>query len=331
MGILFSPFSSSFSPPAPPASSIDSLSDEEVYALIEGTDKTRSTCLNFPPDGNFFHLLTPSVWRISADAVVKEQDSPTAYDAYMIDFVQSRTSILTPKVRRVLPVRDAVRGGQWWIVMDYIDGRTLKLAWPMMSWWHRLRTVWTLRRYIQQLRRLSLPLPDKPGPFDGTDNALRCQGMYFSEDGAGPFASFKEMAAWYDYKRYCLQAFFHEQYGRRWSCPKFDMSHPLVLCHNDLTMGNIMVDRTNKIWLIDWGFAGAAPPWFEYAHLAGWETAAIPQDRPPKSWQFFFRFIAGNYRSYFKDYLGRLVPLIDSYPAIHYEDGYFEGIGLSPD
>ena len=42
----------------------------------------------------------------------------------------------------------------------------------------------------------------------------------------------------------------------------FDNSAPLVLTHGDRNLRNIMGDD-DRLWLVDWGWSGFYPPWFE--------------------------------------------------------------------
>lgn len=68
-----------------------------------------------------------------------------------------------------------------------IDGDEMETAWPKMSWWNRLWTVWRLRKSVRELHRIPIPRPNVPGPFDSTGKALACSGYYFTETGAGTF------------------------------------------------------------------------------------------------------------------------------------------------
>lgn len=109
--------------------------------------------------------------------------------------------------------------------------------------------------------------------------------------------------------------------------PIFDVSHPLVLCHMDLNMRNIIVDRRGDVWLIDWGMAGAFPSWFDYANLVAFARAARKEWRLPKSWLFFASFITGNYQWYEAEYLHRLRYALER-PGLDHPKGYFEMLGL---
>lgn len=41
----------------------------------------------------------------------------------------------------------------------------------------------------------------------------------------------------------------------------------LVMCHLDIHLRNLILDGQRKLWLLDWAFAGAYPPYFETANL----------------------------------------------------------------
>jgi hypothetical protein len=305
--------------------SIDTLTDEEVYTLIQ--NRSKDTAIRAPNELSF---ITDSVWRISEDAVAKVTYSPT--EAFMMSYVSSRTSIPIPKVRRVLPTRASDPDSQAkWIIMDYINGNTLETEWPRMSWWKRLHTVWWARRYLQELRQVPIPNPNVPGPFDDSGQSYECRGYYFTEDGAGPFHSYLDMAGWFDRRRFDVLAAIHSASGVVARYPKFTSSHPLTLCHMDLHMRNFVVDAEGRIWIIDWANAGAFPPWLEYAHMALWANAARDEARPPKIWTFFARFMVGDYRRYKAGYLDKLRWAWDRPGDDFFPLDYFSNLGLMID
>ncbi|KIY42902.1 kinase-like protein [Fistulina hepatica ATCC 64428] len=210
-------------------------------------------------------------------------------EVYMTAYASDFTTIPIPCIRRVIYL-DLYA----WLVMDHVKGETLDVLWPRMSWWRRLRVVWTIRGYIRQLRRIPLPNPDIPGPFNGIGVPNKCEGFYFTEDGAGPFNSYADLVAWYDLKR---QITSYYEPNNNAPFPSFDASEPLTFVHGDLNMRNIIIDKDDEAWLIDFGFAGAYPPWFEYAGIvlfAGMDSVH------PRSWAFFAPFMAGFYERQYR-------------------------------
>ncbi|KAF8916634.1 kinase-like domain-containing protein [Mucidula mucida] len=307
----------------PLPSSVDVLTDEELLVMIDAARKDSSTALGISDEHTV--MAGATAWRITPDAVVK---LAPAHEAYIMTHVASYSSVRVPHVRP----GEAFLLSKFWLVMDYVDGDVLETAWPRMSWWRRLWTVWRLRKSLQELHRIPLPSPDVPGPFDSTGEVLPCSGYYFTELDAGPFESYRAMADWCDHLRYCVLVGMHIHSGKfePHLYPTFDASQPLVLCHMDLNMRNIIVDRKGEVWLVDWGMAGAFPPWFEYANLVLFSRAAIPERRLPKSWMFFARFVAGDYRWYEEQYLHRLD---SAFGGSWYESvvprGYLDRLGLS--
>ncbi len=47
-----------------------------------------------------------------------------------------------------------------------------------------------------------------------------------------------------------------------------------VLTHQDISPRNVILDTSGQVWLMDWAFAGAYPPYSEAATLA--EQAQVP-------------------------------------------------------
>ena len=113
------------------------------------------------------------------------------------------------------------------------------------------------------------------------------------------------MADWFDRQRSRARMYNHMWFGGVISCPKFDATHPLVLCHMDIHPRNILIDKTGTPWLIDWGTAGVYPPWFEYAAIAVSVKARYWLGKVP-AWKDLVASataIAGDYSRYYDDYL----------------------------
>ena len=61
----------------------------------------------------------------------------------------------------------------------------------------------------------------------------------------------------------------------------------LVFTHNDLNMRNILLDQDGQLWIVDWGWAGFYPMWFEYVGM--W--LATQKDGYPDDWQTAIKFM----------------------------------------
>lgn len=233
--------------------------------------------------------IRPLVWRFTPDTVVKTQFPDS--EPYIMEIVSSQTTIRTPKMRRC--IYSETRGQH--LFVEYIDGVDLETAWPSLSLWRKLSIAWTIRGYVRQLRRVQLPRSDVPGPMDGYGDPMPCFGRCFTENGAGPFSSYDEMSAWFRRKlRIALSADDPQnpptpQKMAQWP---FDDTMPLVLIHGDISMRNVRLDKDGNVWLIDWGFSGAYPQWFEYSGMMAYDDGR----GTPRLWLWLAQFMAGRYQ-----------------------------------
>ncbi|TFK57712.1 kinase-like protein, partial [Heliocybe sulcata] len=174
-------------------------------------------------------------------------------EAVAQEFVRTHTSIPVPRIRRCI----ADGHGHGYMVMERIEGVKLDRLWPSLNTWQRFIVVWTIRGYIRQLRHVSSDYVcrDVPGPMAETPQLCNRPNLMTRDKPFGPFDSAPEF---YQY--------WNDQYKDKVRARNFclDDTVPLVLTHNDLRPGNIIVGRDGKIWLIDWDQAGFYPPWQEY-------------------------------------------------------------------
>ena len=216
-----------------------------------------------------------------------------AFEPYTMSIVSSQTSIPVPKVRRYVFWRSRL-----WIFMEHIPGEDLRDVWGSLSMISKLWVAWTLRGYVAQLRAVHLANRDIPGPLDGSGTSLPCNGHYFTEMGAGPFASYREMSAWFESK-YRITLQLEQKYDpdiakERLENPLyFDSSMPLVLTHGDISLNNIRLGSDGTLWLMDWGHSGAFPEWFEYSCILAYEN----NPKTPRAWLRLAPFIAGGHGS----------------------------------
>ncbi|KAJ3557893.1 hypothetical protein NM688_g1226 [Phlebia brevispora] len=271
-------------------SEFDGLSDEEAIAFLDTYDFSQR---QFVSESG----IQRPVWRISQDTVVKclgsrDTTSWRGYEAYTMSLVASQTTIAVPRIRKQVVWR-----GFLYVFMEYVQGEDLINIWPSLSWWHRFKIVWTLRSYVQQLRKVFVP--PVPGPVDGSGQALVCMGHFFTEAGDGPFSSYAKLSAWYASKRRITIALEKERCAIRksdYTAPDihFDNSLPLVLTHGDISQYNVRLGHDGTVWLLDWGRSGVYPQWFEYASIMAYDDFS---QRTPRSWLWFAPFIAGWYKS----------------------------------
>jgi thiamine kinase-like enzyme len=120
---------------------------------------------------------------------------------------------------------------------------------------------------IDKMQFLSLELP--PGPIGRTKNQ-KFEGPWFTDYGAGPFATLQDFEDWCNHK-IDVRIRFKQPPRRR---PRFRFREK-VFTHQDIAPGNLILDAQGKVWLADWGVAEVYPSGFEQAVLreqSGWNT-----------------------------------------------------------
>jgi hypothetical protein len=202
--------------------------------------------------------------------------SSSSSEALAIDLVRASTSIAVPRVRRVIQ-----HEGDGLIVMDLVqNARRLDLCWPSLSSWAKFKVVLTMRYYMQQLRdiRSTTATPGPLGP-----QPAKCHGLQFGYNPKGPFQNTKALADHFQ-KELGLAAY------RGYTPPQpLDESvfADLVFTHNDLNMRNILLDSDERVWIVDWGWAGFYPTWFEYVGM----RLVAQKDNYPDDWQTAIKFM----------------------------------------
>ncbi|KAI0311357.1 kinase-like domain-containing protein, partial [Amylostereum chailletii] len=203
-------------------------------------------------------------------------------------------SIPVPRVRRII-VDGKYRTAT--TAMEYIPGRQLSSVWPTLSYFQRLRVAYRLRSYVRQLRAIRHPRSTVPGPVgQANDPARICQSPLFGQviDVRGPFPTYRD-----------LSAFFNDRLARtlksKYATPglrfgPFDDSQPLVLTHHDLNPRNVIVGDDGRLWLIDWGWSGFYPPWWEFVAMRRQaENEELVMERKETFWDAIVPLVCGPY------------------------------------
>ena len=216
-------------------------------------------------------------------------DGGPAAEVLTMEYVRQQTNIPIPATRRF--VQDRLPDDTDWfyglglIAMEYIRGSTLRVAWPTLSFWNKLRVIWTLRQYISQLRQVTSKYSTRPGPPGGC-SALPPPGMIFYGT-TPPFENSDQLELWY---RYTIRK--GKSNGRLpRELPPFPDASPLVMTHADLDLGNIMIDESGHVWLIDFGASGYFPKWYEY--ITAVQIARVK--KAPNTWLALLPLVTGPY------------------------------------
>ena len=220
----------------------------------------------FHPDGLWDDcgiIRASGVRIITSDTVVKYGIGDLGPEALAMAFIQKHTTIPVPKVLRCIPdlwpENGTLIGTS--LVLEKIDGRPLMKVWPALSSSQKSAIVSTIQGYVNQLREASAHYPRRhiPGPMGQT--AQQCHGAswVFGDKFHGPFNSSEQFVDFLQQRSEISETVKPgHQHGR------LDQSQPMVLTHGDLSMRNILLGVDGKVWLIDWGFSGFYPVWFEY-------------------------------------------------------------------
>jgi len=249
------------------ANHFENLSDFEMKAIV---------------DQHAGYSAGPSIRRVAFDTTMKTLPSHEAYEAHIMAVVAESTSIPVPRVRRVYEQQQRTH-----ILMEHIDGIDLINAWPRLPLWRKLYIAWLVRGYVKQLRRIKLPHPDVPGPFDGTGKPFNCKGHFFTNDGAGPFSSHCDMREWF-HRKHRIAKTAQKRHGLKRSRAEFVDHDPLVLVNGNINPRGIRLGTDGTVWLMDWSLAGLYPKSFEYCSIMA--DGQLPDT--PRLWTRLAHWIA---------------------------------------
>ncbi|KAK2460139.1 hypothetical protein APHAL10511_007818 [Amanita phalloides] len=233
------------------------LSDAEAHRFKESSNYDMKAIVDRYAD----YSAGPGLRRVAHDTTMKTLPSHEAYEAFLMTFVAEHTTIPVPRIKRIYTQRERTH-----ILMDHIDGVDLATAWPRLPFWRKLYIAWVVRGYVKQLRRVALPHPDVPGPFDDLGKPFVCKGHFFTSAGAGPFPSHRDMCEWFHRKQRIAKVAL-KQHGLKSCQTEFVDSDPLVLVNGNISPRHIRIGKDGKVWLVDWSLAGVYPKTFEYCGI----------------------------------------------------------------
>ncbi|KPM35906.1 hypothetical protein AK830_g10680 [Neonectria ditissima] len=197
------------------------------------------------------------VFRIDPTTVVKRH--ATAAEAIIeletMRFVHANTSIPVPQVQNAYYDKKMEEGI---IIMDYVEGTTLKEAWGNFTETQKDSIISQLRGYMAQLRHFK-------SDFIGSINGTACNDQFFDDDpqGYGPYATEEE------FNQGIVKAMMKDNdYGfPEWRFVVWlsvMKGHDIVFTHGDFDPRNILVQGEKVTALLDWELSGYYPSYWEY-------------------------------------------------------------------
>ncbi|KAI8972611.1 hypothetical protein BD414DRAFT_389995, partial [Trametes punicea] len=139
------------------------------------------------------------------------------------------------------------------LVREHVPGEDLQCCWATLDNTLKQSVFEQIRRYLHELRRLSPP-SETPGPPDGG----LCQGrLWFSEWGAGPFATHQDLVDFWN--SLYPTSNDHSSIIESVNGP-FHTDYPLVFVHGNLSPLNFIWSPAERVlWAVDWAQAGWYP------------------------------------------------------------------------
>ncbi|EPE35578.1 Protein kinase-like (PK-like) [Glarea lozoyensis ATCC 20868] len=210
------------------------------------------------------HYGAVKIVRLSKTLALKGGRGVAPSEARNMKFVTENLSLSAPKVYRDFaadvpgPFDEGLVTGHF-IVMDYISGPTVQECWESLDVHQRQSAADQVASMVNTMQSRPLDLPS--GPVGATGD-LCFEGPWFTEDGAGPFPTLKDLEDWCNHK-VDISILFKDIPS---DSPRFKFEQ-LVFTHQDIAPRNNILDVQGKVWMIDWGLAGAYPPGFEQAIL----------------------------------------------------------------
>ncbi|ESK84352.1 kinase-like protein [Moniliophthora roreri MCA 2997] len=238
-------------------SDIDDWTDEKIMRELKSLVRNGQPALS----GNRVRLLTPNTVLKLELAHGHSTQSTQSIEGTGLSLVFEKTMIPVSRLRRVL--RPNME--RFVVVMDFVRGTLLSDAWPTLSIFKKIRIAFILRRYIRELRQKATASPTTPpGPATSEPAICFAPSIFGSKrERRGPFQTANELSAFlYEMRRKAGKHF-----SSVWLKEGWDDTQPLVFSHLDLVPRNIILGTDGQVWVIDWGFSGYYPPWFEYVAM----------------------------------------------------------------
>jgi serine/threonine protein kinase len=234
---------------------IHTASEEWLVELCQRVDKENGLIGGY--------RIGDRVVKLSHDIAAKFGHGVTASEAETQKFAHRNANpsiVHVPQVYRFFSRPDPQwDNGKGYMFMEYVPGQLLKEL-DLKENTDIIPRVAKIVAHLGQIQGSQVP-----GPIGGGEP----DGYLWGEHRANTtFTCVADMEAWLN-KRLSVRNL------------SIDLrSHPLVLCHMDLCRRNMILEKNNMICLVDWGFAGLYPRFFELASLSCINPYDEPYEKP---------------------------------------------------
>ncbi|UPK91743.1 hypothetical protein LCI18_002678 [Fusarium solani-melongenae] len=254
-------------PPSPPLPSRGSYSTQKTKGLdrlkeMRNKDRTQALYSDSPPPpkqpapypkGDVIHHIQDRYVVRHGSYVTKYTKSP--YGMGVDDDTNEAVALRFVKTYTTIPVPEVISSDWDRITMEYVEGETLKQAWPGLTDDQRSGILTQLREYISQMRPLG-------GIYLGRLDGQGVVVPSIMTRSGGPFATTAEFHDWFvkPPKRLNAQSMYWHQITTQLA-----VESPIVFTHGDIAARNLL-------------YAGWYPEYWEYVFtLRGmdnidWET-----------------------------------------------------------
>ncbi|KAM0235338.1 hypothetical protein ACHAP5_009733 [Fusarium lateritium] len=261
-------------PPQPKAKSYDTLF----------VDQSQAISLPTPDDIDDSEVLLNET---RGSRVVRTQGFVIKYgifvkpiEAHNMLYVAKSTAVPVPKVYAIYQCYDERKKRiTTYIVMQYVQGKTLVDLWGNLDQDRKLSIAQTLRTHFDQLRQLQ-----HPGYFGNIDGGPPLDDLFsatqLAKDINSSFETVDQLAEW-------ILRIYTTETGERMAHKARYYQHVLptalqsdstpVFTHNDFQRKNVMVQDDGGLFIIDWEFASWYPMYWEYS-TATWANGGWYDD-----------------------------------------------------
>ncbi|KAJ4138413.1 hypothetical protein NW768_002240 [Fusarium equiseti] len=204
------------------------------------------------PDGELIYQCNDRHIVKHGNAITKYTISPDGMagndypnEAQVLRFLKEHTKV---------PVPEVITSDWDRITMEYIEGQSLKEAWPSLEPHQRSEILAQLSDYIAQMRALK-------GIYIGRlDGQGAIVPTIFTRSG-GPFRTLREFQEWLvrPRQRYADMSIYWEQITTQ-----LGDEYPIVFTHGDISSRNVQIRDGRIVALLDWEWAGWYPDYWDY-------------------------------------------------------------------